>query len=65
MIVSGVESATLNPIEFPVFSVGLREGSAVGADSVSAPTQILPGQQEVSTTVNVVFYIVTQGTTDP
>jgi uncharacterized protein len=64
MIVSGVESATLNPIEFPVFSVGLREGSAAGADSVSAPTQILPGQQEVSTTVNVDFYIVTEGATD-
>jgi uncharacterized protein YggE len=65
MTVSGVESATLNPIDFPVFSVGLREGSAAGAaDSVSAPTQILPGQQEVSTTVNVVFYIVTEGSTD-
>jgi uncharacterized protein YggE len=62
--VSGVESATLNPIDFPVFSVGLREGSAAGADSVSAPTPILPGQQEVSTTVNVVFYIVTGGSTD-
>lgn len=65
MTVSGVESATLNPIDFPVFNVGLREGSAAGAaDSVSAPTQILPGQQEVSTTVNVVFYIVTEGSTD-
>jgi uncharacterized protein len=62
--VSGVESATLNPIDFPVFSVGLREASAAGADSVSAPTPILPGQQEVSTTVNVVFYIVTGGSTD-
>jgi len=64
MTVSGVESATLNPIDFPVFSVGVREGSAAGADSVSAPTQILPGQQEVSTTVNVVFYIVAEGSTD-
>ena len=26
MIVSGVESATLNPIDFPVFNVGVREG---------------------------------------
>src|SRR5215210_505927 len=52
MTLSGVESVTLNPIDFPVFSVGLREGSAAGAaDSVPAPTQILPGQQEVSTTV--------------
>jgi uncharacterized protein len=64
MTLSGVESVTLNPIDFPVFSVGLREGSAAGADSVPAPTQILPGQQEVSTTVNVVFYIVTGGSTD-
>jgi uncharacterized protein YggE len=64
MTVSGVESATLNPIDFPVFSVGVREGSAAGADSVSVPTQILPGQQEVSTTVSVVFYIVAEGSTD-
>jgi uncharacterized protein YggE len=64
MTLSGVESVTLNPIDFPVFSVGLREGSAAGADSVPAPTQILPGQQEVSTTVNVVFYIITGGSTD-
>jgi uncharacterized protein len=64
MTLSGVESVTLNPIDFPVFSVGLREGSAAGADSVPAPTPILPGQQEISTTVNVVFYIVTGGSTD-
>jgi hypothetical protein len=64
MVVSGVESAIINPIDFPVFSVGLREGSAAGADGVSAPTQILPGQQEVSTTVSVVFYMNTQGSTD-
>jgi uncharacterized protein len=64
MAVSGVESATIDPIYFPVFSAGLREGSAAGADSLSAPTQILPGQQEVSTTVSVVFYISTEGSTD-
>src|ERR671915_1692221 len=57
MTVSGVESATINPIDFPVFSVYLQESSAAAADSVSAPTQILPGEQEVSTTVSVVFYI--------
>jgi uncharacterized protein YggE len=57
MTVSGVESATIDPIDFPVFRVGLEEGSAAVADSVSAPTQILPGEQEVSTTVSVVFYI--------
>jgi uncharacterized protein len=62
MTVSGIQSATINPIDFPVFSVGLREGA--GADSVSAPTQILPGQQEISTTVSVVFYISTESSTD-
>jgi uncharacterized protein YggE len=64
MTISGVQSATLNPIDFPVFSVGLREGSAADASSVSAPTQILPGQQEVSTTVNVVFFLSTEGSAD-
>jgi uncharacterized protein YggE len=44
--------------------VGLQEGSAAVADSVSAPTQILPGEQEVSTTVNIVFYISAEGFTD-
>lgn len=64
MTISGVQTATLNPIDFPVFSVGLREGQAAQADSVSAPTPILPGQQEISTTVSVVFYIGTEGSTD-
>jgi uncharacterized protein len=64
MTVSGVESATIDPIDFPVFRVGLEEGSAAVADSVSAPTQILPGEQEVSTTVSVVFYISAEGPTD-
>lgn len=64
MTVSGVESATIDPIDFPVFRVGLQEGSAAVADSVSAPTQILPGEQEVSTTVNIVFYISAEGFTD-
>jgi uncharacterized protein YggE len=64
MTVSGVESATINPLDFPVFSVDLQESSAAAADSVSAPTQILPGEQEVSTTVSVVFYMNTQGSTE-
>jgi uncharacterized protein YggE len=64
MTVSGVQSATINPPDFPVFSVNLQEGSAAAADSVSAPTQILPGEQEVSTTVSVVFYISAEGPTD-
>jgi len=64
MTVAGVESATINPIDFPVFRVDLQEVSATGAASVSAPTQILPGQQEVSTTVSVVFYMNTLGSTE-
>jgi uncharacterized protein YggE len=64
MTVSGVQSATINPPDFPVFSVNLQEGSAAAADSGSAPTQILPGEQEVSTTVSVVFYISAEGPTD-
>ena len=28
MTISGVQSATLNPIDFPVYSVNLREGAA-------------------------------------
>jgi uncharacterized protein YggE len=61
MTISGVQSATLNPIDFPVYSVDLREGAAAQAESVSAPTPILTGQQEVSTTVSVVFYLSTEG----
>jgi uncharacterized protein YggE len=64
MTVSGVQSATIDPIHFPVFSVDLQETSAAVADSVSAPTQILPGEQEVSTTVSVVFYISAESPAD-
>lgn len=63
MTVSGVQSATINPPDFPVFSVDLQEGAAA-ADTVSAPTQILPGEQEVSTTVSVVFYISAESPAD-
>jgi uncharacterized protein YggE len=65
MTITGVASATINPIDFPVFTVGLQEAVGGGAaDSVSAPTQILPGQQEVSTTVSLVFYISAAGSAD-
>ncbi len=64
MTISGVQSATLNPIDFPVYSLDLREGAAAQAESVSAPTPILPGQQEVSTTVSVVFYLNTEGSSE-
>jgi uncharacterized protein len=64
MTISGVQSATLNPIDFPVYSMDLREGAAAQAESVSAPTPILPGEQEVSTTVSVVFYLSTEGSSE-
>ena len=47
MQVSGVHSINLNDVFFPVFSRGLE----------AADTQILPGQQEVSMTVTVVYHM--------
>ncbi len=66
MTITGVSNAEINPIDFPIFTVSLREATAAGeaADAVSAPTTILPGQQEVSTTVSVEFYIGPEGTSD-
>ena len=56
--VSEVKSVDLNEVIFPVFRVGPEEVSTAGATtSVPVPTQILPGEQEVSTTVSIVFYI--------
>ena len=55
MIVSGVQSVNLNEVVFPVFRSEVSATSA--ASGVSAPTQILPGQQEVSTTVSIVYYL--------
>ncbi len=51
MEVSGVQSINLNDVYFPVM---YRE-SAVFASA--SPTQILPGQQEVSMSVSVTFFI--------
>jgi uncharacterized protein YggE len=66
MTITGVSSAEINPIDFPIYTVSLRDTAGAGeaAGAVSAPTQILPGQQEVSTTVKVVFHIGPDGTTD-
>jgi uncharacterized protein len=51
MKISGVQSISLNDVYFPVFYKGLESFDA------GAGTQILPGQQEVTTTVSVVFFI--------
>jgi uncharacterized protein YggE len=57
MTVSQVQSVDLREVFFPIFR-GLEEVStAEAADSVSLPTPILPGEQEVSTTVSIVFYM--------
>jgi len=66
MVITGVASASINPVEFPVFSVDLREATSGGgaANGLAVPTQILPGQQEVSTTVSVVYYMSADGATN-
>lgn len=53
MEVSGVKSISLHDVYFPIFSRG--------AGLEAADTQILPGQQEVTLTVNVV-YVMSNGT---
>jgi uncharacterized protein len=53
MTVSQVQSVDLREIFFPIFR-GLEEVSIAEA---AAPTPILPGEQEVSTTVSIVFYM--------
>jgi uncharacterized protein YggE len=47
MQVSGVKSISLNDVYFPIFSKG--------AELQAADTQILPGEQEVTMTVSVVY----------
>jgi uncharacterized protein len=57
MTLSEVQSVDLSEVFFPIFR-GLEEVStAEAAASVAVPTQILPGEQEVSTTVSIVFYM--------
>lgn len=55
MNVSGIKSISLNDVDFPVFSRGLD-----AAESAQA-TPILPGEQQVSITVNVAFYMGDRG----
>jgi uncharacterized protein len=58
MTVSGVQSVDLKEVFFPIFRGGLEQVSTAGAaENASVPTQILPGEQEVSTTVSIVLYI--------
>lgn len=51
MNVTGVQSVTIGETQFPLFSRGFETAA------LAAATQFLPGQQEVSTTVHITFYI--------
>jgi uncharacterized protein YggE len=56
--ISQVQSVNLNEVFFPLFRSGVEEFSAAGAqENVPVPTPILPGEQDVSTTVSVVYYM--------
>ena len=58
MSLSEVQSVDLNEVFFPVFRSGVEEFSTAGVpDNVPVPTPILPGEQDVSTTVSIVFYM--------
>jgi uncharacterized protein YggE len=50
MQVTGIQSMSLNDVQFPVFA------RALGA-APAASTQIMPGEQDVTTTVSITFYI--------
>jgi len=56
MSITGVQSVSLNDVYFPIFYGKNYYGGAMASDS-SAPTQIMPGEQDISTTVSVVFYM--------
>jgi uncharacterized protein YggE len=51
--ISGVQSASLNDVYFPIYSKSYEAGMT--ADRAITP--IMPGEQEISTSVSVVFYI--------
>jgi uncharacterized protein YggE len=49
MNVSGIKSISLNDVYFPIYSRGI--------EAQALDTQILPGQQEVTMTVSVIYYL--------
>jgi len=51
--IAGVQSVNLNDVYFPVFSKSL-DARAMEGGQVATP--ILPGEQEITTTVSIVFY---------
>ena len=59
MQVSGVQSVNLNDVYFPVYSVNYPSAKMA---EMNAPTPIVSGPQDVSTTVNIVYYLSGGGT---
>jgi uncharacterized protein YggE len=53
MTVNGVKSINLNDVYFPIFNPRVMAADA----GVSAPTPILPGEQEINMTVQVTYFI--------
>jgi hypothetical protein len=53
MTVNGVKSINLNDVYFPIFNPRVMAADA----GVSAPTPILPGEQEITMTVQVTYFI--------
>lgn len=49
MEVSGIHAVSLEGVQFPIF--------ARGAETLQADTQILPGEQEVTSTVSITYFI--------
>jgi len=52
MNITGVQSINLNDVNFPIYFKNFES-----RDASSAGTQILPGEQEISTSINITFYI--------
>src|SRR5581483_9236040 len=53
MQISGVQSVNLNDVYFPIFYAK----SDASSSAVGAPTPVMPGEQDISTSVSVVFYM--------
>jgi len=53
MTVYGIQSIDLNDVQFPVAFSSFKESSAAS----NSQTQLLPGEQEISASVSIVFYI--------
>ncbi len=56
--ISGVQSINLNEVYFPIYAKSYNaEMMQTPGAPASQPTQLLPGEQEVSTSVSAVFYM--------